>query len=387
MTETAPTVEEQSPVPAEIQAGDLTAKLTEYRDQAGMDLTQAAEEMHLSLQILRALEAEDFDNLPEPPYVRGYLRGYAKLADADARELIRIYEALRGADPDDIAHHFAPPRPVHHNSQPIISASTLKFIGFGAIVLLLGVVSMIPGVREWANHTWSSFSAQTNPPQTPDLAARPPGAMEAFSAQKAAREKAEAEQKAAQEEAAAQAVAAVGTTETTDDKDTSAAQVEDKQAAETAVQDDKAGDDKTATTDAAAEQDKDKSKDKAEDTAQASDAAAQDKKADAEKKASDTETQANADTAAEDEQEQTANAEINIKLEFTEDVWMRVKDAKQKKTLFESLNKAGAIKEFKAKPPLDFKIGNAPGVKIYLDGKLFDQSAHMKGSIARFKVE
>lgn len=383
MTETAPTVEEQSPVPAEIQAGDLTAKLTEYRDQAGMDLTQAAEEMHLSLQILRALEAEDFDNLPEPPYVRGYLRGYAKLADADARELIRIYEALRGADPDDIAHHFAPPRPVHHNSQPIISASTLKFIGFGAIVLLLGVVSMIPGVREWANHTWSSFSAQTNPPQTPDLAARPPGAMEAFSAQKAAREKAEAEQKAAQEEAAAQAVAAVGTTETTDDKDTSTAQVEDKQAAKTAAQDD----DKKATADAAAEQDKDKSKDKAEDTAQASDAAAQDKKADAEKKASDTETQANADTAAEDEQEQTVNAEINIKLEFTEDVWMRVKDAKQKKTLFESLNKAGAIKEFKAKPPLDFKIGNAPGVKIYLDGKLFDQSAHMKGSIARFKVE
>lgn len=73
-------------------------------------------------------------------------------------------------------------------------------------------------------------------------------------------------------------------------------------------------------------------------------------------------------------------------MEFAEEVWTQVK-GEDKKPLFESLNTAGTIKEFKAKAPLDFKIGNAPGVKIYINGQLFDQTPHIKGSVARFKVE
>jgi hypothetical protein len=33
------------------------------------------------------------------------------------------------------------------------------------------------------------------------------------------------------------------------------------------------------------------------------------------------------------------------------------------------------------------KIGNAPGVKIYVNGQPFDLAAHTKGSVARFRVE
>jgi hypothetical protein len=78
--------------------------------------------------------------------------------------------------------------------------------------------------------------------------------------------------------------------------------------------------------------------------------------------------------------------EVNIKMEFAEEVWMQIKDD-DKKTLFESLNTAGNIKEFKATPPLNVKIGNAPGVKIYVNGQPFDLTAHTKGSVARFRVE
>lgn len=143
MTETATSVEERTS--STVQPGDLTAQLVQCREKAGLDIEQAAEELHLSTHILRALEAEDFAHLPEPPYVRGYLRGYSKLADIDAKELIRVYEALRGAKPDEIAHHFAPARPLNKVAQPAMSSSTLKFIGFGALVLLLGLFSMIPG--------------------------------------------------------------------------------------------------------------------------------------------------------------------------------------------------------------------------------------------------
>lgn len=380
MTETAPSVEEQSPS-SEVQIGDLTAKLVECREQAGLDIEQAAEELHLSKHILYSLEAEDFAKLPEPPYVRGYLRGYAKLADTDPRELIRVYEALRGAEPDDIAHHFAPARPLHTVTQPAISSSTIKFIGFGALVLLLGIISMIPGVREWATHTWSAFSAQTNPPEVPETVTRPPSAMEAFAAQKAAREKAAEEQKAAEQQRAQAAAAATSGNNTANPvATTSEADTNSQTPAATAVA---TATPQSGSADNAA----------ASATAQAASTDASGTPADETAQATTTETTAEADSASAGE-DPTDNAatppiagEVSVKLEFSEEVWMQVKDSDDRKTLFEALNSAGAIKEFKAQTPLDFKVGNAQGVKIYLNGQLYDQAPHTKGSVARFKVE
>ncbi|MEB4589576.1 RodZ domain-containing protein [Candidatus Thiothrix sp. Deng01] len=372
MTDTAPPVEEKAPFA--VQAGDLTAKLVECREKAGLDIDQAAEELHLSVHILRALEKEDFTHLPEPPYVRGYLRGYSKLADTDARDLIRIYEALRGANPDDTAHHFAPSRPLNKVVQPAISSSTLKFIGFGALVLLLGLVSMIPGVREWATHTWSSFSAQTNPPDVP----RPPSAMEAYVAEKAAQER-----EKEREEQQAQPPPATQQTAPQSQAPVAAASIQDAPHS-----DNTAGVAPTTSVSTAAA------------TPPASTTAGN---AQATTTTANTTPPANANTAANtatppspaDAPPATADGatttpapagEINVKMEFAEDVWMQVKGG-DSKPLFESLNTAGSIKEFKATPPLSFKVGNAPGVKIFVNGQPFDQSPYIKGSVARFKVE
>lgn len=363
MTETAHSVEERTS--AAVQPGDLTAMLVECREKAGLGLEQAAEELHLSTHILKALEQEDFAHLPEPPYVRGYLRGYSKLADIDAKELIRTYEALRGAKPDEIAHHFAPARPLSKVAQPVMSTSTLKFIGFGALVLLLGLFSMIPGVRDWANHTWSSFSAQTNPP---DAQQRPPSAMEAYVAQKEAleREKAAAEQQAQQAATPSTPAPApapeVVATEPSDQatQNTTTPATPAPEAAVTSTQDTAAPTDTRST-----------------ETTAVTPAPATTPAAPAPNTAA-TPT----DTAA----TPPAAGEVSIKMEFAEEVWMQIK-GDDKKTLFESLNTAGNIKEFKATPPLNVKIGNAPGVKIFVNGQPFDLTAHTKGSVARFRVE
>ncbi|WGZ95963.1 MAG: helix-turn-helix domain-containing protein [Candidatus Thiothrix putei] len=350
MTETAHSVEERTS--AAVQPGDLTALLVACREKAGLDIEQAAEELHLSTHIIKALEREDFAHLPEPPYVRGYLRGYSKLADIDAKELIRTYEALRGAKPDEIAHHFAPARPLNKVAQPMMSTSTLKFIGFGALVLLLGLFSMIPGVRDWANHTWSSFSAQTNPPDTQQ---RPPSAMEAYVAQKEAMER----EKAATEQQAQQAATpSVPTPAPAPIPEVVATAPTEAKAAET-----------TAVTPAPA-------------TTPATTAP----------NAAETPVTPPAttptDTAATPTDATTPPiaGEVSIKMEFAEEVWMQIK-GDDKKTLFESLNTAGNIKEFKATPPLNVKIGNAPGVKIFVNGQPFDLTTHTKGSVARFRVE
>lgn len=389
MTDTAPPVEEKK---ASVEPGDLTAKLVECREKAGLDIDQAAEELHLSVHILQALEREDFTRLPEPPYVRGYLRGYAKLADTDARELIRTYEALRGANPDEIAHHFAPARPLNKVTQPAISSSTLKFIGFGALVLLLGLVSMIPGVREWASHTWASFSAQTNPPDVP----RPPSAMDAYVAQKAAqeREKAQEEQQAkqaaAQQQAAAPAVPAASSAQDTPAAQDATASTTVTPATEptptqTADADTSASLDSPAITSATADATNTAAATPGATTqnAPATDAASPTPAASADQTGANNPVAPAADgTTA----QQTPTGALNIKMEFAEDVWLQIK-GHENKTLFESLNTGGSIKEFQAATPLSFKVGNAPGVKIYINGQLFDQTPYVKGSVARFKLD
>ncbi len=379
MTATAHSVEERTS--AAVQPGDLTALLVACREKAGFDIEQAAEELHLSTHIIKALEREDFVHLPEPPYVRGYLRGYSKLADIDAKELIRTYEALRGAKPDEIAHHFAPARPLNKVAQPMISTSTLKFIGFGALVLLLGLFSMIPGVRDWANHTWSSFSAQTNPP---DSQQRPPSAMEAYVAQKEAleREKAAAEQQAQQ--AATPNVPAPAPTPIPEVVATApSAQVTQKPATPATPAPEATV---TSTQDTAAPTEAKVTETTAVTPAPATQPATPAPNAAETPVTPPATTPTDAAATPIDATTPPTAGEVSIKMEFAEEVWMQIK-GDDKKTLFESLNTAGNIKEFKATPPLNVKIGNAPGVKIFVNGQPFDLTTHTKGSVARFRVE
>ena len=409
MTETTTPVEEQT---SAIQAGDLGKQLIACREKAGLDLEQAADEMHLSTSLLRSLEKEEFARLPEPPYVRGYLRGYAKFSDTDPKELIRTYEALRGANPDEIAHHFAPSRSLHRVAQqPSMSPTIIKLLGVGVIVLGLGMLSLLPSVRDWTSSTWAAFSAKTAPPPV----VRPAPALETFTAQKDAEEQAVVATPAATASDATPTVASTSTPET-------AAPAADAAATPTAPEGTTTPTASTDTT--AATKPSDAATATTSDTAPTTVATASSTQDTATTAPTDsttvstatpaatTTTDASATPATATTGDATATAatpattpdaaaattadattpaqpiagEVNIKLEFTEDVWMQVKDG-GKKTLYESLNASGSTKELKATTPLNFKVGNARGVKIYLNGQLYDQAPHTKGSVSRFKVE
>jgi cytoskeletal protein RodZ len=427
VTETTTPVEEQSSVP---QPGDLTAKLAQCREKAGLDLEQAADEMHLSASLLRSLEQEDFPRLPEPPYVRGYLRGYAKFASIDAKELISTYEALRGANPDEIAHHFAPARSLSTLNQPSVSPTLVRAIIFGVIIVGLGLTFMLSGVGDWFTRTWDSISAQTAPPQV----ARPSPAMKTFTARKDAEEKTVT--LPAPEAAATPADTTTASTPSSATPETSTASTTSSptnapaptaspvsSAQDTATS--AAATDSTAVNPATSPAATPATGSTTETTAPAAattttadattpaatgaaatpattpaatdaaatpattpvatDAAATPATADASATPATTDATASKDAAATPATPPIAG-EVNVKLEFSDEVWMQVKDD-GKKTLFESLNSTGSTKEFKATTPINFKVGNARGVKIYLNGQLYDQAPYIKGSVARFKVE
>lgn len=79
----------------------IGSALKEARRKIGMDVKEAEERTKIRARYLRALEAEDWEILPAPAYVRGFLRTYGDLVGLDgamlADEFRRRHEESAGA--------------------------------------------------------------------------------------------------------------------------------------------------------------------------------------------------------------------------------------------------------------------------------------------------
>ncbi len=333
---------------SEQQAKDETQRslgslLKSYREQNGHDIYEVAEALCLSPEIVTSLEQEDFDSLPEPPYVRGYLRSYAKFSNIDPQKIIDLYEEQRGADPQDLEYHFKPKR--NNLTKSSISSSAIR-LGLIALLLVgLAALSMIPAVNGWITETWAGLSKQT-----------------------ADKNYASAEPIAAENQFAIPAP--LPGEETDPVKDNTSSNSDD-----------------TATTNnnvdsTAGQNSKDDKKQADADT----DGNNNNKKPD------DKEQNSTVDTANTDEKTNNSDEKITetkegtkLKFVFKKEVWMRIKD-KNKKTVFESLSPAGEEKEIILKKPMTFRIGNAQGIEIYVEGKRFDITGLTTGSVANFTI-
>lgn len=70
--------------------------LREARLRRGLDILDCEGETKIRAKYLRAMEDEQFDLLPSPTYVRGFLRGYAEFLDLDGRLVLDEYESRFG---------------------------------------------------------------------------------------------------------------------------------------------------------------------------------------------------------------------------------------------------------------------------------------------------
>ncbi len=61
------------------------------RLQKGMDLATLAGELKINADILTAIENEDYANMPESVYIKGFLRSFAGAVDADADIAVQSY--------------------------------------------------------------------------------------------------------------------------------------------------------------------------------------------------------------------------------------------------------------------------------------------------------
>ncbi len=64
------------------------ARLAKARDQQQRTIESVASDLHLRLEVVRAIENGDEAQLPAMTFIRGYIRAYARLLALDAGALV-----------------------------------------------------------------------------------------------------------------------------------------------------------------------------------------------------------------------------------------------------------------------------------------------------------
>lgn len=76
--------------------------LREARETKGLTLQEVQEETRINIRYLEALENGDYDRLPTPVHVRGFLRNYARFLGLDPQPLLDRYEYGQNNKPKKI---------------------------------------------------------------------------------------------------------------------------------------------------------------------------------------------------------------------------------------------------------------------------------------------
>lgn len=67
-------------------------RLRRAREEKGLSQEEACKHLRLSTSYMRALEQDDYERLPEAPFIKGYLRNYARFLGLPAEELARQFQ-------------------------------------------------------------------------------------------------------------------------------------------------------------------------------------------------------------------------------------------------------------------------------------------------------
>lgn len=107
--------------------------LTDTRLKLGLDQKNVAEMLHLREHQIRALEEDDYDNLPEPTYVKGYLRAYAQLLSLEPEKVIGLYTDFVAPPVRESFEGIAPEKQAASND------NLVKMISIALVALVAGL--------------------------------------------------------------------------------------------------------------------------------------------------------------------------------------------------------------------------------------------------------
>ncbi|AHY59291.1 RodZ domain-containing protein [Stenotrophomonas rhizophila] len=135
-------------------AAGCGVRLRQAREAAGLTLEAVGQQLHMPVQVVKSLEAEQWDRLGAPVFVRGQLRSYARLLKIDLGEVLE--QARIGP--------VVPPQLVSHTHTPRARRIAESL---GRRVLYVGITAVL-AVPVWFA-TRGHFDGSANTPNTASL--------------------------------------------------------------------------------------------------------------------------------------------------------------------------------------------------------------------------
>lgn len=117
-------------------------RLRKARELRGLLPEQVARELNLPVRFVQAIEADDYHGLPEPAFVRGYMRRYAQLVKLSPDDIAAKFDQSWAADKSLPAQDERPINPIQLlgqiTKQPRVRLGRL--LSLASVLLLLALV-------------------------------------------------------------------------------------------------------------------------------------------------------------------------------------------------------------------------------------------------------
>ena len=146
-------IEESSVQETEVKQGSGSL-LAAARKQQNRSVEDIAKELNLGVAQIRSIELDQTEGLPEPTYVRGYIRAYAKLLGLDSEQVLEHYlnpNWQQGSSLEEM------PRGIGGAEDPGRSSSLAKPIFFLMILALAAYL--------WSSGAFDSLFTASSPTQ------------------------------------------------------------------------------------------------------------------------------------------------------------------------------------------------------------------------------
>ncbi len=132
--QTNASTERGSEVDKILQKKEFGSSLRIAREKAGLSITDVAENLLISADVIRALENSQADALPALTFTQGYIRSYAKLFNLPAEEIIDAYAYMAPNSKQVLTPHSVLPAQ-KSTGDIIIKIITFSFIAVAVFVL------------------------------------------------------------------------------------------------------------------------------------------------------------------------------------------------------------------------------------------------------------
>ena len=136
--------------------------LRQIRMSQGKELSDVAQELKISEKQLIALEKDDYQSLPQAPFIKGYYRAYAKFLNADATALIQRFDEIYSTDTGLTSSHTLKDSPIKSMGRLTRGKRRGSNTWLKRIVLLILIIVIVWALWSVLSN-WMSKNNQTQP--------------------------------------------------------------------------------------------------------------------------------------------------------------------------------------------------------------------------------